>query len=562
VRRLNNGRSRFSTVGMSLVVAAGLFVGACDANLGGTEEEAAGKGAGDSSGDGDATTDTQHASDDRYSPLSQVTNREYASALAHLAGVPLDDILSNAYANTLPVEAESQGLKNAANRQAVTQLAISGYAGLSTAVAVEFLRGADQEGFLERLGCAQLAAEAGVDFVSYTPERCIRDFGVGLLQRGFRGAFEDDDVERLDELMSALDESLPGAVEPTEDPTALSEALSLRFEAVVQLVALSPKFVLLVEKGEFESEGQARALSEREIANRLAFFLTGAPPDDALVEKAEAGDLKTAEGRVEAMEALVSSPESSSGAVDILVRWLGVDASEGLADAASITQLRTFLEEWVASEEPFGDFYSAPFPVLLVDELESEEEFGVFGSRAVVASNTSAPTPSFINRGEFITERLLCAQLPEDLPDAALTEEAVTPLEVFEGHAKQPCATCHQVFDNYGAALQRFNLDTNLYDPLADELGADFELFPIGDVAGTVSDPAELGAVIGASSQAQTCMAKLWYRHAVRRDLLSNAADDEHVDALVKSWTDSGDTSLRSLLRIIVADDDFAQLLP
>ena len=85
-----------------------------------------------------------------------------------------------------------------------------------------------------------------------------------------------------------------------------------------------------------------------------------------------------------AVEALLASPESATGAVDILVRWLGVDAASDATDAASIAQLRTFLESWVTEQRPFQDFYSAPFPVQLTDGRESEEAFGVLGSRAVV----------------------------------------------------------------------------------------------------------------------------------------------------------------------------------
>jgi len=81
-------------------------------------------------------------------------------------------------------------------------------------------------------------------------------------------------------------------------------------------------------------------------------------------------------------------------------------------------------------------------------------------------------------------------------------------------------------------------------------------------VAGTVSDPADLSATMAASAQAQACMVQLWYRHAVRRDLLSNGSDTEHVLDIVNAWAGSDNQSLRALLRLIVADENFARLLP
>jgi len=476
-----------------------------------------------------------------YSPLAQLTSDEYVAALAELLGMPEADIQASPLRIALAPDPPAEGLVNAANRQRITQLGISGYASLSRSVAGEFLGDTDLQGYLDRLDCASLGG---------SPEECTRDYGEALMRRAFRGAFDDSDVERLDALMTGIDALF--ADEELDQTTALRR----RFQAIVELIGLSPKFVLMAETGEGD-DASTRELTQREVMNRMSFLLTGGPADEALLQTSEAMDLTTPEGRVALADALLS-PETAAGAAEVLVRWLGVDDR---ADEASIETLRAFLEDWILEDRPFSDLYSAPFPVDYADGTVVEEPFGVLGSKAVIASNTSAPTPSFINRGEFVTARLLCAQLPEDLPDSALEADPVTPLEVFEVHNTDPCATCHKVFDNYGAALQRFDVDTLLYDPGNDWIGSSFELNPIGDVSGDVSDPGELGAVIGASEQAQACMTKLWYRHAVRRDLLNNGGDDEDVVEIANEWATSSDTSLRSLLRIIVANDGFAQLL-
>ena len=137
-----------------------------------------------------------------------------------------------------------------------------------------------------------------------------------------------------------------------------------------------------------------------------------------------------------------------------------------------------------------------------------------------------------------IVADLLCGILPNDIPDSTLEGDTVDPVEIFEQHTKQPCATCHQIFDNYGAAMQRFDGTDSLYNPGDDWLGSSFELYPIGDVSGTVSNVADLGQIISASRQAHTCFANLWYRHSMRRNLLESDSSEDKL--VINSIVDQG----------------------
>lgn len=564
MRRKNDGRATMIQSKISfgaLALSCSTLLAACTGVLGGDDKDSEGSGPnggknGVSDGtaeDGDSPLGPSGYPDllnvsGPYSPLAQLTSDEYVTALAQLLDVSKASVEQSPSREALAPDPEAEGLVNAANRQRVTQFSISGYATLTRAIAEEVLAGVNLQGYLDLLACDEL----GGSTADYSPEMCTRDYGEQLMRRAYRGAFNDTDVEQLDALMTGIDELIAGG-----DFTQI-EALKRRFTSVVELIGLSPKFVLMIEQGDEEPDSEARLLTQQEIANRFAFLLTGGPADEALLQMSEGMDLRSVEGRLALADELLTG-NNVAGSVDVLVRWFNIDDR---ADEASIVKLRAFLQDWIAESRPFSDLYSAPFPVDYADGTEVEEPFGVLGSKAVIASNSSSPTPSFINRGEFVTARLLCAQLPEDLPDAALQEDTPTAREVFEIHNANPCATCHHIFDEYGAALQRFDLDTNLYDPNDDYLGNLFELSPIGDVSGSVSDPAELGAIMGASVQAQTCMTKLWYRYAIRRDLLSKGYDDDDVLRIADEWTTNSDTSLRSLLRIIVSDENFARLLP
>ena len=502
--------------------------------------------------------------DPGFSPLAQLTNDEFVLALADLLGLTKQQVEDIPARAGLAPDPNSSGLASASNRQAITQLAMTGYATLSSEAASVFLGNVIPREYRERLDCDALAQKAGVqDAANYTSEQCTRDYGENLMRRGYRGSFDDGDAARLDAVMVGIDEILA-----TEGPAVAAGAnarqrtmasLALRFSAVVQLAVLSPKFLFLLERGEPNPVAPGQLLSEREIANRMAFFLSGGPPSEALLQAAADGKLRSTDGRSAAADALLATPQAAAGAVNILLGWLGIDER---ADGASIQVLRTFLNDWIAADRPFEDLYAAPFPVEHLDGTVTQEAFGVLGSQALLASHTSPPTASFINRGEFVTERLLCAVLPDDIPDAALEGDPKTPRDVFFVHATDPCASCHRVFDNYGAALEKFDLDTSLYNPGAETLADNYALFPLGDVDATVSNPGELGAVIGASLRAKDCMARLWYRHAVRRDLLSDSQEFERVSQLVGKWSAGGSTSLRSLLRTIVAESEFIRILP
>ena len=83
----------------------------------------------------------------------------------------------------------------------------------------------------------------------------------------------------------------------------------------------------------------------------------------------------------------------------------------------------------------------------------------------------------------------------------------------------------------------------------------------MGDVSGTVSNVAQLGQLIGASRQAHTCFANLWYRHAMRRDVLESdtSADKIVINSIVDQWIE-GDSSVMSLIELISSHEAFSRL--
>ena len=489
---------------------------------------------------------------DLYSSTVRLTNDEYYAALIDLVLPENDDRAEQLKQVELSDELEVGGLVSAEERQQLSQITFSRFLEVAKEAANLRLLGDNSETLsLDNFNEFILCSDS-----SMSHNDCIRERGVDYITRGFRGQATASDTDDLDGLLTAFD-ALPDA---GNSDAAVLDRLVLRYQSVVQFVALSPKFSMLIEKGiEDQDNGNERPLAEHEIANRLSFFIAGTPPDDELNDAANNGLLSASEERLLQASRLISDENTSEGAEKIVVSWLGLNPL--LASETAISETETFISSWISERRPFSDLYTSVVAVENVDSTITQEPFGILGLEAVIASHTNDPVPSFINRGEFIVADLLCGQLPEDIPDEAIADTVEDPVEVFEVHGKEPCATCHVVFDNYGAAMQRFDSVSFQYDATNDWLGDSFDLFPIGDVSGTVDNVEDLSSVLGASYQAHTCFAELWYRHAVRRDMLAgnDTADDAVLDAIVLEWL-AGDTSVASLLELIASHESFAKL--
>ena len=487
-------------------------------------------------------------------PQARLTNDEYVNSVRTLLELPVNSPEVEGAKSALVSEAVVDGLTNDSSTQGVTQLTLSGYSAIAAAASNDFLNGVTTRGDLAEL------MECTVIIPGYNPNNqlgvCIQQFSRNLIEKAYRRPSNDVDDANIQELLSNL-RGLNDLLDVAELFSA--EYFVLYVQRIIQYVMLSPEFLLIVEKGvEGSGDALSKQLTDHEIATRLALFLAGTLPDDSLLAAADAGLLGSAAARLQHADRLMNSEIGVEQFTTLVNNWLDID--DTAAEEVDLIAVEAFISNWFANEGAFSDLYNAPVTVQRVDGTQSTEPLGVLGLRAFVASHTSFPTPGFINRGAFVVERLLCQKLPEDLPDEALTAGDLTPQEAFEVHAQQPCASCHLVFDNYGAAFQQFDDETSLFSPAAQTYGSSFDLFDIGDVTTTVSGLGDLGFAMGASQQASSCMAELWYRHSTRRNIDTQGKDENKIQALIDAWAESGDTSMKSLLRAIVASDSFITL--
>ena len=491
------------------------------------------------------------------SPLSRLTNNEYVNSIRGLLNLPADSANINVAVSLMAAETTVKGLANDSDSQSFSTATMAGYIDVAEAAADDLIGDASTlEALEDILQCDEL--QQTFSRRNYNSRTCFRDFSRLLTSEAYGQPYTSDSED-----LSLYFQNIETYLTDAGLEVFSVEALQFRLRVMLPYVFASPDFLLFVETGEAElvsDEVSGRYLSSPEIAKRMAFFLTGALPDAELTAAAEAGLLLDPAVRLEHAERLLADDAVADQFADFFVGWLGVSIAADQVTQNDVDKLKGFLIDWFANDRSFNELYTGPVDVLNADDSTTTMNLGVLGTKAFVASHTNNPVPSFINRGEFITTRLLCANLPDDIPSAAFEESSVvaeTSTELFHELKTHDCASCHQVFDNYGALFQQFNQQDSLFDAALKPYGGSFNVASIGDITGEFDSIETFSQSLGGSQTAAQCASELIYRHSVRRSLNTDGEDDVALASMFDTWSNSGDFSVKSLLKTIIVSDNF-----
>ena len=318
---------------------------------------------------------------------------------------------------------------------------------------------------------------------------------------------------------------------------------------------MSPEFSHHLELG-LEAPAQhegAIALSSREVAARVAYQLTGAPPDDRLVAAADAGELSSV-GELEVhARRLLGTSAARQKLRSVVSHWLALSAvpdpaapvaahlgfaPEGFGAEARDELLRfaeyMLFERAGTLQQLLTDrtaFPSSPRLALVysLPQTEGPSTFddvrgGLLLRAAPLLSSATHSLP--ITRGLFVRSRLLCQQL--GAPDAAVLAAGIAASEalsrqeysgreiVAEVTASPPCQGCHSQLNPIGFALEQLGPagDFRTEEVVLDDAGAVLATHPID------SEVADLGLGGGSAQPA-----------AGARDLVRLLAETEQVGA-------------------------------
>ncbi len=258
---------------------------------------------------------------------------------------------------------------------------------------------------------------------------------------------------------------------------------------------INPEVLFLVEYAEPDPENAGKfRLDARSFASRLSHFLWNASPDDELLTMAETGQLDTYEGRVQAVDRLLSSSRLEDGMraffADML-QFQGASLSKDptiypqftsvTAAAAQEQTLRTIIDFLIERGNDYRDLFTtrstfitpalAPMYDVAAAPGWSAYEFpedspraGLLSHISFLAQHSHPGRSSPTLRGIGLREVLFCQEVPAPPPGVDFSD-VTNPAKGYPTqrmrvavHVENPsCAGCHKIMDPPGLALENFD---------------------------------------------------------------------------------------------------------
>lgn len=368
------------------------------------------------------------------------------------------------------------------------------------------------------------------------------------------------------------------------------EGLRLAVAGLLQ----SPYFLYRVEVGEPDPKAPGRrVLTGYEMASKLSFLIWNMPPDDALLDAAERGDLATREGVAAAAERLVADDRARGAIMAFFNQYLDLGRLDGVTRNPATYPLFTdgmkdamrteveMLVNQVVFESP-GDargifstrqtFVNADLAALYgveapgatkttfvpVELDPSGPRAGLLTLGAFLTMNAHETRTSPTARGKYVRERLFCEEIPPPPADVDTTLDPpsggapLTVREQLEEHRKNPaCSSCHAFMDPPGFLFEHF-----------DSIGAyretqegDLPIDSSGDLDGkALGEAKDLAAILENDARVGRCMVTQLYRHAQGR--LDTSGEEMAIDDLDGKFA-AASYDFRALVVELVTHDAF-----
>lgn len=541
---------------MALVLATGCYSGLeIDPGVAGGDdpagETAGGSGdeGGDSSGDsggGDDSGDPESLCEEPSvgsSRLRRLTRLEYDNTIRDLFGIE-DEIARTRFSPD-----EKSGGYASNDVAPVSATALDEY----TAAAEDI---------------ASIAAEQVGSWVSCEPtedgcpEQVIASMGLHVFRRPLEAVEVADYVALYDDARAQWD-------------------ATIAYRLVIQAMLLSPRFLYHIEPlPEGAAETDVVALDPYALASRLSYFIWASKPDEELFDLAESGALLQQDELRAQVQRMLEDPRADDAIASFQRQWMQVEelddkikdaelfpqwndgliasmATESAAFAAEVilhgdARLRTMLTaDWTIGDAAVAELYGAapPQEALGVIELDGSQRAGVLTQLGFLAGTAHAAEPSWVYRGKFVRENVLCDVLPPPPPGVEINDPN------DPGRLENPeCAGCHTLidpigwgFDQYDAigAFTEVDADGNLIDASGEVVGNDI---------GTFDGPVSLAHALAESPDVADCYAVQWVRYAARRH---DTVQDECAVQTIQEQFAGSDGDIRELITAVVMSDVF-----
>ncbi|HEX2733160.1 MAG TPA: DUF1592 domain-containing protein [Polyangiaceae bacterium] len=414
---------------------------------------------------------------------------------------------------------------------------------------------------------------------SEATDTCAAAFVDAVGQRLFRSP--------LDERALGVYAALFAAV--TEDGGDYPEAA----RAVVHAMLQAPQFLFHIENETSGTAGTDRRLDGYELAARLASFVWVSAPDTTLLDAAAAGKLDDDAGVTEQVERMLQDPKAQRFTETFISQFSR--ARLATFDGATPEQVAALHESivatfqhhfWEAGRSVADLFTTTEFVVnepvaeilqlkltgtglQAVDVGQLPERVGFLTHPGMIAGMGDRAIGSFVNRGKYLLERLLCKN-PGAFPAAAQTEldafnrntEGFNERERAEVRMMRPeCWSCHTQFEPLAFGFARFDAAGRYVG----EMDADGKALPLDGWVPTSSEDdsphydnvSEYMQILAQDTTVQQCMTEHFLEFAT-----AHSTDDTtkaNAQYVGKSYIDGGST-LVAMVGAVVQSPLFSQL--
>jgi len=270
-------------------------------------------------------------------------------------------------------------------------------------------------------------------------------------------------------------------------------------ETGLQRILSSPQFVFRFERDPADVAEGAYAISDSELASRLAFFLWSTIPDDELLELASRNRLSRPAVLEQQVERMLADARATALTENFAGQWLYLrnlaikdastlefpDFDDNLRNSfrretellfehvmrndSSVLELLTadytFVDERLAKHYGIPGVYGSEFRKVAVADPRRQGLLG-HGSILLVTSNPNRTSP--VNRGVWVLKNILGAGVPAPPPvnippleEAAgdVDFDSLSVRELMELHRSKPfCEGCHKIMDPIGLAMENFDV--------------------------------------------------------------------------------------------------------
>ncbi len=480
--------------------------------------------------------------------IRRLTASEYLETIRSLTGLDLSDDARG----LLPPDLRADGFNNTAYNLTVDLGHVEAYARLARKAAAH----------------ADVRELAGPGLAFGVKQ--IRNMG----RRVLRGPVEGIEIELYLTLAESVSE-LGGTFE---------EAARHVLEAMLQ----SPRFLYRVEQQ--LGDGTAWPADPYELASRLGYIVWGAPPDSALLDAAESGDLSDSAEVRHQVQRMLEDPRAVARSKEFISQWLDMDRLANLNpnremfpswDAQLAADMRSetlaFFEDLVwRQNRPLHDLFNAQFtyltprlaahyglepegPGLRRYDLATKPGRGGLLTQGTVLT-VGGDDASMVTRGLFLLEDLLSGEVGSPPPGLDTSPVPPTPgrsrRAIAMDRVRSPaCGGCHRRFEPLAFGLEKFN-GVGSYsevDEHGNVLREDGEIvLPGSDGPVSFASLTEMLDLLARSDDLQRTIIRKLAQFAIGRPL--GTADEAAVEEIHRQVGSRGATYGRLVSAIVTSD--------